>query len=190
MKYDYKWDQIDKADSSIFDFSDVISPALDLADYEGHILKWNKAEEAFELAEDSEGVSGEISSAQILDETISDVDISSGAEIQLSKIENYNAGFAKLPYSGGIVMDFQLDDKELQVGGSGKVIIRDSQGGDEVIRFSDLKEDFDDLVLLYKSKENEATLFGSMGGSTTYMSGERDSTTGQYVWRNFYSRYR
>lgn len=185
MKGDYRWDQIDKADSSIFDLSNISRPVGDLANFENHVLKWNEVDEKFELKEDSKGAEGPVTSADVLDGTITDADISANAKIQISKIDGYTGGLGKLKETGGVVSNLKLDNKNLKAGAAGKIIIRDAQGVDQEIILSDLKKSFDDVVDLYNTKENTADMFNSIGGNDDYLTGKIDAVSGNRVWSEF-----
>ena len=179
---DYRWDQIDKTGSSIFDLSNITKPNAPLSDYEGFTFKWNKTTKKFELKEDNMGIAAPVSSDAILDGTISDNDISPNAKIQLSKIEGFNGGTGKLKFTGGIVKDLKLDSQHnLVAGDSGKVVIRDSSGNEETIVLSELKKKFDDVVNLFVNKESK---FSGTNNPQDFLTGKKDSN-GNRVWSIF-----
>ena len=182
---DYTWEQIDKTGSSIFDLADVFAPLGDLTNFENYVLKWNPADKRFELKEDNIGMSGLVNSSQVMDGTIVDADISTNALIQVSKIDGYSGGLGKLKVSGGVVNNLKLDNKVLKVGMAGKVVIVDSSGGLQEIILSELKKRFDDVVVLFSTKEDRDSILSAVGGADSYLTGKVDSSTNARVWSNF-----
>ena len=177
---DYKWEQIDKTGSSIFDLTNIELPLGPLSDYDEHVFKWNDAIEKFELSQDNAGMAGPVNSSHVMDGTIQDIDISPTANIQISKIDGFST-LGKLKETGGIVSDLRLDNKKLITGSAGKVIIRDASGNDVEIILSELKKKFDDLVILFNGKEDQ---FNGSGVIDEYLSGGVD-TSGNRLWKNF-----
>ncbi|POB14830.1 hypothetical protein [Halobacteriovorax sp. DA5] len=94
---DYTWAQINKTTSSINDIADVDTTGI----ASGKILKWNGS--AWVISDDlSGGGAGSVTTAEISDGTIADVDISGSAAIAQSKIANLSTDLSsKLPLGGG-----------------------------------------------------------------------------------------
>ena len=94
---DYTWAEIDKTTSSINDITDVDTTGI----ASGKILKWDGAKWA--IGDDlSGGGVGSVTSSEIADGTIVDIDISGTAAIAQSKIANLTTDLSnKLPLAGG-----------------------------------------------------------------------------------------
>ncbi|PIP94057.1 MAG: hypothetical protein COW78_12075 [Bdellovibrio sp. CG22_combo_CG10-13_8_21_14_all_39_27] len=94
---DYTWAQINKTTSSINDIADVDTTGI----ASGKILKWNGS--AWVISDDlSGGGAGSVTTTEISDGTIVDIDISGSAAIAQSKISNLTTDLSsKLPLAGG-----------------------------------------------------------------------------------------
>ena len=94
---DYTWAQINKTTSSINDIADVDTAGI----ASGKILKWDGAKWA--ISDDlSGGGAGSVTSTEIADGTITNIDISGTAAIAQSKIANLTTDLSsKLPIAGG-----------------------------------------------------------------------------------------
>lgn len=94
---DYTWAQINKAASSLNDIADVDTTGVSA----GKVLKWDGSKWA--VADDvSGGGAGSVTSTEIADGSIMDVDVSASAAIAQSKIQNLTTDLAsKLPLAGG-----------------------------------------------------------------------------------------
>ncbi|NCN95707.1 MAG: hypothetical protein GW917_03200, partial [Bdellovibrionales bacterium] len=94
---DYTWAQINKTTSSINDIADVDTTGI----ASGKILKWNGT--SWAISDDlSGGGAGSVTTTEIADATIVDIDVSASAAIAQSKIANLTTDLgSKLPLAGG-----------------------------------------------------------------------------------------
>ena len=152
---DYSWKNIDKTQSSIFDFSDVEKPNGDLADYENNLLKWNKIDKVWRLEEDLAGdIKAPISADKIGDSEIKDEDISPNAGISLNKVSGLDT-INKLPYSGGEINNLNFNNNNLKVGSASNIVLKTQDNLEKKFKFDDLKLLFEEIISLFFIKQKK-----------------------------------
>ena len=169
-KNDISWKDLDFTGGHLYDLSDVKSftpqEAPSLKDF---ALKWNSTLETFELKEEEMGYVGEITSDEILDGEVHDIDISNTAKIYYQKIKGFDQDLTKLKYEGGEVTNLDITGHDLIAGETGFVKILYPDGSEKVIIFEDLYNQIVALKEKYDLTENKIV---SSGNSEDYMSGE------------------